>query len=253
MNTILERDIDLGRELYLEILTNSGTWSHWGKEFPSWKHKVIELIRRVYGDGSAQEIEFHVVGDFDVMGPISKFDRTQEPAFSDMLPQSAGFTEALLEDIQVRDSAHALSKVTKPWVFVAHGGETPERDRLELLLCREGYHPVIVELMPSLQMSPNAKIDHYWKQCSFGIIFAQADRASTQDGKLHPRLNVVNEIPRVRKTLGNKFIVLLEKGLNMPSNEADAVRESFTSENLEKAFLAVQKEMRGHGIRGTSE
>ena len=161
--------------------------------------------------------------------------------------------EGIVQDLELRAPQKPKVRLGRPWIFIAHGGETPARDHLELFLWRQGYHPVIVDIMPSLQMSINDKVDHYLKQCSFAVIFAEADRASTQDGKTHPRLNIVNEIPRVRNILGKKFIVLIEKGLSMPSNENDAVHDTFNQDNLERVFLVVQSEMNAHGITGISE
>ena len=89
-------------------------------------------------------------------------------------------------------------------------------------------------------------------KCQFGVIFAETTRSAIQDGKPHPRLNIIDEMVRIRKTLGGKFIVLLEDGLSLNSNE-NVVYEQFTESTLEKACNSILAELEAHGIKGTDE
>ncbi len=123
---------------------------------------------------------------------------------------------------------------------------------MELFLWRRGYRPVIVEEQPSLGMSLDSKVDHYMSQCQFGVIFAEGDRAAVQDGKSYPRLNLIDEMVRIRRTLGDRFIVLLEKGLSLNSDEQVTYVE-FWDNALDKACDAVLRELNAHDIRGLDE
>ena len=89
------------------------------------------------------------------------------------------------------------------------------RDRLELFLWRNGFRPPIDEEMPSLGRNPDAKVDYYLDRCQFAVIFAEANNPSVQDEKSYPRLNLIDEIARVRNTLNARLAVLLEDGLEL--------------------------------------
>jgi len=138
-----------------------------------------------------------------------------------------------------------------PKIFIGHGGGSALRDQLELALWRTGFRPIIVEEMPSLGRNPDAKVDYYLNQCQFAVIFAEANNPSVQDEQAYPRLNIINEIARVRKILSDKLVVLLEDGLDLPSNESGAVTwQRFSGESMDKAIAAVLRELGGHGISG---
>ena len=66
--------------------------------------------------------------------------------------------------------------------------------------------------------------------------------------KKHPRLNVVDELGRCRKVFPARTILLLEKGVDLPSNVSGIVYEHFTKQNMERAFIKVAVELRAFGL-----
>ena len=64
----------------------------------------------------------------------------------------------------------------------------------------------------------------------------------------HPRLNVVDELGRCRKVFPQRTILLLEKGVSLPSNVSGIVYERFTKQNMEAALIKVAKELRAFGL-----
>ncbi len=163
---------------------------------------------------------------------------------------------SILERLELFEGTSETPEITlakRPRVFLAHGGQSANRDQLELFLWRDGLRPVIVEEMPSLGMGPDDKVDYYMRDGAFAVILAEAERPSSQDGKLYPRLNIVDEIARVRKVLASKFIVFLESGLNLPSNESGITWEGFESGGIALVFPALGRELAAHKIVGLDD
>ncbi|MSQ07457.1 MAG: hypothetical protein EXR54_06015 [Dehalococcoidia bacterium] len=64
-----------------------------------------------------------------------------------------------------------------------------------------------------------------------------------------PRLNIIDEIERVRAKLGDKFVILLERGLSLPTNLATVVvYEPYDQTNFDGAILKVIKNLRAHNL-----
>ena len=159
-----------------------------------------------------------------------------------------------LELLGTSGPAEPVAIPIRPGVFLAHGGYSAKRDQLELFLWRRGMRPIVVEEMPSLGMNPDAKVNHYMDRTDFGVILAEARSPSTQNGKSYPRLNVVDEIARVRKVLKSRFILLLEAGLSLPTNESGAVTyERFEGDSFGDVLNTVDRELREHGIAGVDD
>lgn len=139
--------------------------------------------------------------------------------------------------------------LSPPKAFIAHGGTTKALDRLCEFLRALGVEPIVVEQRPSEGRSPDRQVQKHIEDADCGIIFAT--RGSIKDlrsGKEHPRLNVIDELARLRSRFPDRVILLLENGGDLPSNVSEVVYERFTRSNLEKAFLKVAKELRAFGI-----
>lgn len=136
-------------------------------------------------------------------------------------------------------------------VLISHGGRSEARDKLERFIRALGSNPFIVEEQPGASKHPDKKVDEALGKCDFAVILATKDRASQQDNKVYPRLNIIDEIARVREALNDRFIILLEKGLELPSNQTNVTWTSFTQGNMDEAFIQLVTELKGHGILST--
>ena len=68
-------------------------------------------------------------------------------------------------------------------------------------------------------------------------------------GDKHPRLNVIDELGRLREGfLKDRTILLLEKGVTLPSNVAGIARERFTKQCMDIAFIKVATELTKFGL-----
>jgi predicted nucleotide-binding protein len=136
-----------------------------------------------------------------------------------------------------------------PKVFVAHGGESAKLNRLCGFLEALGVKPLVAEVQPSEGRLTEGQVDEYMKRADCAIILATYGHIEdVRTHKKHPRLNVVDELGRCRKIFPQRTILLLEKGVDLPSNVSGIVHEHFTRQNMEKAFSKVAVELRAFGL-----
>lgn len=168
-------------------------------------------------------------------------------AIIDMCNEALGRLESDFSSQLIR--LHRLAG-ERPKVFIAHGGETPTRKDLELFLWKQAdCTPVVVEDIPDSASGPDTKVDMALAEADFAIALVEKARASIQDHKLLPRANVISEIERIRLKLDSNFLILLEEGVELPSNIAGAVTwERFSSSNTNAMFLKVIHHLRRRGV-----
>lgn len=141
------------------------------------------------------------------------------------------------------------SPLLLPKAFIAHCGTTKALDRLCEFLRALGVEPIVVEQRPSEGISADRQVQKHVEDADCGIIFAtKGGIRDTRSGREHPRLNAIDELARLRGRFPNRVILLLETGVDLPSNLSEVLYERFTRNNLEKAFMKVAKELRAFGI-----
>ena len=135
-----------------------------------------------------------------------------------------------------------------PKTFIAHGGETEARSKLQKYLIALGVQPLIIEEESFEDRSVNQQVEHYLNQADCSIILGTADDKELEDGKLYPRRNVYIEIGRFQEKFPNRIIYLLEEGASFPSDISEKLYTRFTQDNMEKAFLRIVIELKAFGI-----
>lgn len=150
----------------------------------------------------------------------------------------------------LEDSLSSLAeKAIPPKVLIAHGGKTSARDKLEQYLKELGITPLIVEDQPTEGKAVDVKVEHYIERADCAIILATADDKVGE--KLQPRQNVIHEIGLAQAKFPKKIIYLLEEKAEFPSNINPKVWESFTQECMDKAFIAIARELTAFGLLKT--
>lgn len=152
------------------------------------------------------------------------------------------------QDAEAQEADSSVSLVPILRIFIGHDGATTARAKLEDFIRSLGAEPVITEREPNKGRSVATKVADTIRSCDFGVAIATAERGSEQDGSLIPRANITEEIPRLQSQFGDKWMLLIEEDLSMPSNQAEFVREQFRAENMESAFVALIRELRSHGL-----
>ena len=150
----------------------------------------------------------------------------------------------------------SILRVVPPKAFIAHGGRSGVLDKLREFIEALGLEPLVVELLPSKGMSVDDKVNNYIKDADCGIVLAtRGGIVDTKSGrpKQHPRLNIIDEVERLRAKFPNRTILLLEKGVELPSNISGLTHESFARQSMDRAFIAITRELREMGILKTEK
>jgi len=136
-----------------------------------------------------------------------------------------------------------------PKVFIAHGGESKALEKLCNFLKALGIEPVVAEVEPSGGRLTEGQVDECMADADCAIILATYGYiVDKKTGDKHPRLNVVDELGRCRKTFANRTILLLQSGVELPSNVSGIVYEQFVTQSMDKAFIKVAKELTKFGL-----
>jgi predicted nucleotide-binding protein len=145
---------------------------------------------------------------------------------------------------------NAVTVVTEsPKAFVAHGGQSSRLRKLCDFLKALGVEPVIAEWRESEGRWIEGNVDKLMSGSDCYIILAEyGGIIDVKTGAKHPRLNVIDELGRSREKSPSRTILLLEKGVDLPSNDKGIIYEHFTKQNMEKAFIKVAKELVAFGI-----
>ncbi len=136
-----------------------------------------------------------------------------------------------------------------PKAFIAHGGMSGVLNKLNEFIEALGIKPIIVELSASKGMSVDDKVNKYTKDADCGIVLAtRGGIVDEKTAKKHPRLNVIDELERLRAAFPDKTILLLEKGVDLPSNISGLTYEPFVRQSMDRAFTAIARELTAFGI-----
>jgi predicted nucleotide-binding protein len=118
-------------------------------------------------------------------------------------------------------AAAAAAATGKPKVFIAHGKNAQVVIQLKDVLTFGNFEPVVAEEYETAAKSIPDKVLALMRGCSAGIIHvAGEEELLDKSGATHHKLNenVLIEIGAAMALYGRKFILLVQKGLHMPSN-----------------------------------
>jgi len=204
---------------------------------------VVRLTGKQYGQQWNQSFDMWTEG----LGasPFPPDQRWSLGALIDSVNEAIGRLEAEPE-------LEKLFKITAaseaPKAFIAHGGESAARDKLEGFLVALGVTPIIVEEQPSEGRSKDKNVECYLKQCNCAVILATKGDVDGQTGEFIPRGNILNEVGRCQEIFPNRMVYLLEERVKFPTNIDEKVWERFTKDSMDKAFIKIAKELRAFGL-----
>jgi len=223
-------------------------YSEFHKEFYKWRNDVLYIIEDAFGQDSQEYERFR-----DTMMVVSfPSDRDQYESDIDNLDNCEHAIESILrnqEDISTSETLMATPSSVdtideSPKIFIAHGGETPALEKLEHFLTALGVIPIIAEKQPSEGRSVDDQVNWCLEQSHCALVFATHGYIVDQKtAKKHPRLNVVDELSRCRNAFPDRIILLLEEGVDLPSNVSGIRYERFNPQCMDKAFISVAREL----------
>jgi predicted nucleotide-binding protein len=141
-----------------------------------------------------------------------------------------------------------ISVKEPPKAFIAHGGDSPALRKLKGFLEALGVQPLVVEEQPSEGRSIAENVDYYARQSDFAIILATKGDVDGKTGGFIPRGNVLMEIGKLQEILKDRMVYLLQAGTKLPTDISEKVRERFTPQSMDNAFIKVAKELTKFGI-----
>jgi predicted nucleotide-binding protein len=151
--------------------------------------------------------------------------------------------------------AQDMETTQSPKALIAHGGQSACLRKLCDFLKALGVEPIVAEWKESEGRWTERHVDKLMEESDCYIVLAEyGNIVDLKTGAKHPRLNVIDELARSREKRSDRIVLLLQKGVSLPSNVSGIVYEHFTKQNMEKAFIKVARELRAFGlIKATKE
>ena len=214
-------------------------------EFPRWCTTIELYLFKVFSEDSIEYKTFKESGV--VRGAIEEKYKEYYKA----LNRREAALVSIIETIELTKYQGDTSTKEPPKAFIAHGGRSGILDKLREFIEALGIKPIIVELSPTKGMSVDDKVNKYIKDADCGIVLATKGGIVDTTGikpKQHPRLNVIDELERLRAVFPEKTILLVERGVDLPSNVSGLTHEPFVGQSMDRAFIAIARELVEFGI-----
>ncbi len=243
----IQKALELLRQ-YRDEINHLKTLPPYNNEYWLWKNKVHVVSKDTFGVDSEEYLWLHPLPRIKLY-EMAEAEKREE-YLRDLQERELEITK-ILEKYEIIGipTTSEVGERSLPSVFIAHGGESAALNKLCSFLKALGVEPLVVEVQPSEGRLTESQVDKYMKQADCAIILATYGHiVDTKTHQKHPRLNVVDELGRCRKVFPRKTILLLEKGVDLPSNVSGIVYERFTKQNRESAFIKVAKELRAFNL-----
>lgn len=143
----------------------------------------------------------------------------------------------------------SIKRVEPIKAFIAHEGETKALSMLKEFLEAFEIQYFIAEVKASNGRSIEKQVDWTQSKADFAICLATKGKAiNKKTGRYFMAPNIADELGRARQIFGNKIILLVQKGVETHTNVREIVHETFTTTNMEKAFIKIVKELKNWGF-----
>jgi len=213
-------------------------------DYPLWHRVIAGILREVFGNNS-----YEYRGFVEAYPHGSHMGENKQQKYREELKMRE---TAILSIIQVHETVGIKTTPDKttepPKAFIAHGGDSPALRNLKNFLEALGVQPLVVEEQPSEGRSVGENVDWYAKQADCAIILATKGDIDGKTGSFIPRGNVLMEIGKLQVIFKDRIIYLLQAGTKFPTNISEKVRERFTTQNMDKAFIKIVKELKKWGF-----
>ncbi|MBN9303693.1 TIR domain-containing protein [Devosia sp. 67-54] len=193
-------------------------------------------------------------------GPFVALDGANQPTPAAADPEDASDgTVAPAERVNVVDSiptgevrqTTALATPQTNKVFITHGKNTKIMEQIKKLVTLGGFDPVVaVEQQTTAKPLPSKVMDAM-RGCSASIIHVGSEGILTDvNGIPHPQINpnVLIEIGASMALYDNKFILVVEDGVDLPSNLQGLYQSRYQGDSIElDAGMKILEALRGLG------
>jgi len=215
-------------------------------ERDTWYYRVVDILKAGFGADSDE------LKRFEECVPLTTYhgttDELQRRSNRRLKKRTAALL-SIIEKCELLGEEVRNLRVEAPKAFIAHGGQSVRLRKLCDFLRALGVEPVVAEWSESKGGWTEEHVNKLMEASDCVIILAEfGGIIDIETGAKHPRLNVIDELARSRKKRPSRTILLLEKGVDLPSNVEGIVYERFTKQNMEKAFIKVANELRAFGL-----
>lgn len=134
------------------------------------------------------------------------------------------------------DQKQDIQKMEKPRVFITHGKNKAIVSQLKELLTFGKFTPVIAEEHETTSKPVPDKVLEDMRSCYAGIIHVESeDKLMDASGEEHHKINenVLIEIGAAMALYKNNFILLVQKGIHLPSNLQGLYKCEYEGKKLE--------------------
>jgi predicted nucleotide-binding protein len=217
-------------------------------DYMLWRQKVQDILRAGFGGGSS---EFRRFFSTATGFPFNSDELNQKEYLRRLQEREAALKSIVWEieviGVQAKPEAKTFGEVPK--AFIAHEGETRALTILKEFLEALGIQYFIAESKASDGRSIEKQVDWTQSEADFAVCLATKGKAiNKKTGKHYMAPNIIDELGRARHVFGNKIILLVQKGVEVHTNVGEIVRETFTTTNMERAFIKITKELRNWGF-----
>jgi hypothetical protein len=193
--------------------------------------KYVGIVRTVSG-----------VERIDLAGAMSQDDRRPETLWDEPTDDSPE-DEPDEQDYSAQVGRPAARQTSR--VFITHGKNRAIVNQLKEILQFGKFEPVVAEEQETTSRPVPEKVLSSMRDCFAGVIHIEEERELMDpDGKTYQYLNqnVLIEIGAAMALYGNNFVLLVKKGVTLPSNLQGLYRCDYEGDRLD--YEATMKLLR---------
>ncbi|HEX4083275.1 MAG TPA: TIR domain-containing protein [Chthoniobacteraceae bacterium] len=176
-----------------------------------------------------------------VPSPTATSDIADRLAVSqqEAMPLATGESRPTAPHARVTTAAPELGvafEAKRTRVFITHGKQRAIVAQIKELLSFGGFEPIVSVERESTAIPVPEKVFEDMRSCGAGVLHVGAEgRYFDKDGKEHDKLNdnVLIEIGAAMALFGKRMILLVEKGVTLPSNLQGLYRCEFDGDKLD--------------------
>lgn len=198
---------------------------------------ILENAREV---GFIREIKGQLYVDLDTSAPTAttKNDEETQEISSDEVPETVSHENTGSDAAPISNTLKFVEKKTQPnnRVFITHGKNKEIVVQLKELLVFGNFEPIVSVERETVSKPVPDKVMDDMRLCYAAIIHVGTEmRVVDSEGKEHRILNpnVLIEIGAAMALYGRKFILLVEKGVTLPTNLSGLYEVRYEGDKLD--------------------
>ena len=235
----------------LNEIPDLGNLRYDDEKFPLWRSRIRVILEDAFGNDSKEYQVFSQSGKRAHIRTLMMPDSVHQNDYLENLKSLEISLKSIIQKYEILGVEEKPTTTVElpPKAFIAHGGKSGVLDKLCEFIEALDIKSIIVELSASKGMTVDDKVNKYIKDADCGIVLAtRGGIVDEKSKKQHPRLNVIDELERLRAAFPEKTILLLERGVDLPSNISGLTYELFARQSMDRAFTAIARELTAFGI-----